>query len=495
MSHITEANKGLEAVEARDWDKAISLLSKALKSSENPAWLLGRSKALISLKRYEEALDDANLAFHTAFERNKRPLMMEAQYRRAVAYFRLGRFANGDCCCIYAMRLCKGLPAIEKVDIKSLHTDENGFWTQTVEDAQLEAKLEANKGNAEDSSLLGQLPSMQEQPAHIQDWRRASTMRVQCLTAMGRLPADDPARKVTVSVKPERKELASVQSERDVAITSGGAPKMTTQKTAVASNTPPGVQMYQSSTVMSFDITSKGVNKEKLKVEFRPDSVQLNPLVYPSGEEKEFVLDLYSYVAPSAAVEFDSSACTFEVRPNKVTLSLKKKTPGMWPLSKTPVSAVEKPKDGKKEYATSFSRTTPIDVTETNLSSRRLRAAEKTATEAADADAKLDASAQKIGKPQAEATDPRPSGPAYPTSSRSGPKNWDKIAADEEKDEEPGVHDFFQKIFKNGTPEQQRAMMKSYTESNGTTLSTDWDDVSKGKVKINPPDGTEVKEW
>ena len=31
-------------------------------------------------------------------------------------------------------------------------------------------------------------------------------------------------------------------------------------------------------------------------------------------------------------------------------------------------------------------------------------------------------------------------------------------------------------------------MMKSYVESNGTALSTDWKSVGKGKVETSPPD-------
>ena len=38
-------------------------------------------------------------------------------------------------------------------------------------------------------------------------------------------------------------------------------------------------------------------------------------------------------------------------------------------------------------------------------------------------------------------------------------------------------------------------MMKSYTESNGTSLSTNWEEVSKGKVETLPPDGMEAKAW
>lgn len=85
--------------------------------------------------------------------------------------------------------------------------------------------------------------------------------------------------------------------------------------------------------------------------------------------------------------------------------------------------------------------------------------------------------------------------PAYPTSSRSGPKNWDQFGADENSDDEKDVNLFFKKLYKGATPEQQRAMMKSFTESNGTSLSTNWDDVKGKKVETVPPEGVEAKKW
>uniref|UniRef100_A0A0R3UBW1 SGS domain-containing protein n=1 Tax=Mesocestoides corti TaxID=53468 RepID=A0A0R3UBW1_MESCO len=33
------------------------------------------------------------------------------------------------------------------------------------------------------------------------------------------------------------------------------------------------------------------------------------------------------------------------------------------------------------------------------------------------------------------------------------------------------------------------------TESGGTVLSTNWEDVGKGKVEMKPPDGMEYKEY
>jgi suppressor of G2 allele of SKP1 len=38
-------------------------------------------------------------------------------------------------------------------------------------------------------------------------------------------------------------------------------------------------------------------------------------------------------------------------------------------------------------------------------------------------------------------------------------------------------------------------MMKSYQESGGTTLSTNWDEVKKARVDVKPPEGSEWKKW
>ncbi|GMM41584.1 co-chaperone [Hanseniaspora uvarum] len=61
----------------------------------------------------------------------------------------------------------------------------------------------------------------------------------------------------------------------------------------------------------------------------------------------------------------------------------------------------------------------------------------------------------------------------------------DKVA--EEEDENA----FFQKIFKDATDDQKKAMIKSMQESSGTVLSTDWDKVKENPVEPNLPDGAE----
>lgn len=138
------------------------------------------------------------------------------------------------------------------------------------------------------------------------------------------------------------------------------------------------------------------------------------------------------------------------------------------------------------------------------------------ALEVSQTDAKLaDRQAATGSKP---ATD---SGPAYPTSSRHGSKDWDKVAStltekksskskskdkrdksEDSKDDGSGdesdgadsdygagdpVDSFFKKLYANADPDTRRAMMKSYVESQGTSLSTNWNEVKQGKVEARPP--------
>ncbi|XP_032878192.1 protein SGT1 homolog isoform X1 [Amblyraja radiata] len=87
----------------------------------------------------------------------------------------------------------------------------------------------------------------------------------------------------------------------------------------------------------------------------------------------------------------------------------------------------------------------------------------------------------------------------YPSSSQNT-KNWDKLVTEikkEENDEKPegdaALNQLFQKIYADGSDEVKRAMNKSFTESGGTVLSTNWTEVGTKPVAVNPPDDMEWK--
>lgn len=57
------------------------------------------------------------------------------------------------------------------------------------------------------------------------------------------------------------------------------------------------------------------------------------------------------------------------------------------------------------------------------------------------------------------------------------------------------MNSFFKKLYKDANEDTRRAMIKSYQESGGTALSTNWSEVGKAPVPVSPPDGMEAKKW
>ncbi|XP_020966967.1 protein SGT1 homolog B isoform X3 [Arachis ipaensis] len=91
--------------------------------------------------------------------------------------------------------------------------------------------------------------------------------------------------------------------------------------------------------------------------------------------------------------------------------------------------------------------------------------------------------------------------PTYP-SSKPKRVDWDKLEAQvkkEEKDEkldgDAALNKFFRQIYQDADEDTRRAMSKSFVESNGTVLSTNWKEVGSKKVQGSAPDGMELKKW
>ncbi|KAJ8536823.1 hypothetical protein K7X08_035224 [Anisodus acutangulus] len=103
-----------------------------------------------------------------------------------------------------------------------------------------------------------------------------------------------------------------------------------------------------------------------------------------------------------------------------------------------------------------------------------------------------------VQRPNVSSAAPRPS---YPTSKLRN-VDWDKLEAQvkkEEKDEkldgDAALNKFFRDIYQDADEDTRRAMMKSFVESNGTVLSTNWKEVGTKKIEGSPPDGMELKKW
>ncbi|KAF4813509.1 Protein SGT1-like protein [Colletotrichum tropicale] len=448
MSGSTAASAGMAALEKRDYDLAITKLTDALKTSRSPLWLAARSKAHIGKGDFARALRDADFSYAAAAARGKRDLMRDAQHRRAVAYMRLGRLADADACAMWVQRMAEQAgvslsdPALRKPE-----TDERGFSTATKQTILDYRTALEQKKLAQGNSYLADTA-----PAGL---NAAVALRMQILGQMDKLPADDERRKVTASFAPnvsiddfEKEEAAAATAKTDKAADTEAAKEDKDEIKAAAAESvrKPAVQtdvrtdFYQTNTDVMASVYVKNVPKDEFKVEYGEKEIRMSHI---PGHEPWYTIPLYGPIDPAGSKH--------SVKSVKVEFQLKKGAVLKWPKLKAD----------------------PSDVNTT------------TTTPAPAAPA----------KPVEPAPAPA-AAPSYPTSSKSGTKNWDTVLADEkDDDDEKDINLFFKSLYKGATPEQQRAMMKSFTESNGTALSTDWNDVKDRTVETQPPEGVEAKKW
>ncbi|KAK4303577.1 hypothetical protein Pmani_024435 [Petrolisthes manimaculis] len=213
------------------------------------------------------------------------------------------------------------------------------------------------------------------------------------------------------------------------------------ETTAAAANVMPVPKIkhdwYQTETQVVLTILIKNQKKEDVKVEFTDTNVSVRaPL--GSGSEYSLELDLCHPIAPDQS--------TFRVIPSKVEVKMKKVDGLRW-------GSLE----GDGAAPSIKTSTTGAQDTE-NV-------------------------------------------PSYPTSSAKK-HDWNKIEAEVKKEEEAeklegdaALNQLFQKIYGEGSEETKRAMNKSFMESGGTVLSTNWKEVAEKKVDVKPPDGMEYKKW
>ena len=408
-----------------------------------------RGKKALAANKYEEAITEYTAALKTA------PTSPDYLIQRSTAYHRIK-------------------------DYSSALADANNAVVNARKRAKRESIVEAQFrrgcalyglerfGDAE--FVYNIVKTMDEKHKMVAMWAQKTKM------ALDKLDDGDEKKKCNVKEIPEETELKDSTTNGSLPPASPGASSATMQESPTPPPQPQQTpadkirhEWYQNSDHVYFTLLAKSVPKDKAQIDIKPRSLAISfPLV--TGSTYDFTLEpLFG--------EVNTEKCIIRVLPTKIEIILAKATSGQkWSALETnePIPA-----------ATNEPTTTGADNTNDNLAKA------------------------------AALSDTKPAAPAYPTSSKSGPKDWDKIVKDvrkadhEGKDNDDGMADnddddfddgdetnkFFKKLFKGASPEVQRAMMKSYTESNGTALSTNWEEVSKGKVETVPPDGMEAKKW
>ncbi|CCU79111.1 hypothetical protein BGHDH14_bgh05227 [Blumeria hordei DH14] len=202
-------------------------------------------------------------------------------------------------------------------------------------------------------------------------------------------------------------------------------------------------EWYQSQNAVTVEILAKNIPIGTTDIKIMKTSLEVS---FPIGTSQQ----TYSLHINPLFAEIDSTKSTFRVATHKIEVILQKSKYGLkW-------SALEATKSQNVSVSSEATMIPPLDVMCDKSSS----------------------------KP-----------PVYPTSSKSGPKNWDTLVQDENDDDNDGPDAFFKTLYKNADPDTKRAMMKSFQESNGTSLSTQWSDVSSRTFETVPPQGVEAKKW
>ncbi|KAG4437974.1 hypothetical protein IFR05_006555 [Cadophora sp. M221] len=265
------------------------------------------------------------------------------------------------------------------------------------------------------------------------DYEKAGGDDAECNKITVKEVPDKPA-EVTADIAPKEEEKKAPVAKKAPVVPVAPVAQKPTPKEKIRT------EWYQSTATVTIEVFAKGVPKENAEVKIAEGSLDVSFPIASSDST-------YDYTLSPLFSKIDASKSTFRITPHKIEIVLHKSHPGLkW---------------------SSLEGTESIPSTTT-----------------AEPAAKIPDAVLKADKT-----------PSYPTSSKNGPKNWDTVLQDEKEDEGEDVDDFFKKLYKDADPDTKRAMMKSYQESNGTSLSTVWTDVGSKTFETTPPDGMEAKKW
>ncbi|KAK6354569.1 hypothetical protein TWF696_003711 [Orbilia brochopaga] len=444
------ATKGAAALSAQDYPAAIAFYTQAIAGIPTSVdYYTKRSTAYQRSGDYNAALTDAEIAVVLAHRKGHREQLSAAQLRRGISLLLLERYGDAGASFAWAEKYNnkdKSLPFWQKkLEMELAKIDEEDVRREvTVKEvpdvdvprpsAKSAPKSQPSGTTSGDSGRVEELPDDYEEPSKDTDKGKGKAVETPA-KAEAAPPPQAPAAPQGVTTPADK-----IRHE-----------------------------WYQTNTSVNVSLFVKGVPKDDATVELEDQSLSITfPL--PTGSDFSFTLDPLAHaIKPSAS--------TYKILGTKVEFVLQKAEPG-------------------RKWASLESTEPPSTSTSTTTAAPPPKPADKP--------------------------------PAYPTSSRSGPKNWDKVVNDlaasskakKSKDDpsastaeaEPNTDDidyadldddvgadpvngFFRKLYKDADPDTRRAMMKSYVESNGTALSTNWSEVQKGKVETSPPDGMEAKQW
>ncbi|OJD19193.1 hypothetical protein AJ78_00806 [Emergomyces pasteurianus Ep9510] len=480
---MDEAQRGAKALSASDFPAAIEHYTRALIVNPHATdYYIKRSTAYSRLRAEDggsngrAALHDAEMAVALGLQRARREQILAGQLRRAIVLYQLGRYGDAD----FVFKIVRG-----KVGPSVSNT--------------MESAMSANSGGAPASKTIHKELDIWE--IKVGNWMRKLEKHDDRLQVTVKeypdikVPKEAELKEVFLKQLAENAGMAAgvVQVDKgsadkgkeasgrgDAAPSSEPVPQQPYTSHSLSTPQAPAAtnvrhEWYQTHDTVVVTLYAKGVPKEKADIDIQEDSLCIT---FPTASGSDFSFNLDPLFLP-----VDSTNSKASVMSTKIEIILHKKQPGQ--------------KWGGLEGT---SRPTISDSTE-NAPATMLSAQPSIITPSTD------------------------HAPSYPTSSRKGAKDWDKVASSLTKkkkkqeskgkehdstaaddDQKEGAEDddgvesdnsdygtgdpvdsFFKKLYANADPDTRRAMVKSYYESEGTALSTNWSEVGKGKVEVAPP--------
>ena len=254
---------------------------------------------------------------------------------------------------------------------------------------------------------------------------------------------------------------------------------------------------YQSDSHVTVAVMIRNLVKEETQIEFGENSATAL-LKLPDGSDYKLQLVLHQAIVPASS--------SYQITPSKLELKMTKASGVRWlkleadpnPEAEEAVNSLPMSVEVVAEGNADGTVTSEDGLVEAVACAAQSIALDgEVASEPNEPNEAAAGGANGISdKPENEDSNGTTSSK---TSRGRGAKNWEKIVKefedDEEKNGDKDVNELFKQIYSQGNEEMRRAMNKSFSESGGTVLSTNWEDVKKEKVTVKPPDDCEFKKW